>query len=199
MCQEKCKFSINFCGFPPIGKALQIDEKQAGSRWPGLFLFHSWYCVAIPSSAQWRNDPIKPVHALAGRPVIGKLIHPPKGKSTHSLSISPFFPDLFSFSGFMKNRLSHYNYSFPNFTGRDFPSFFLLFLSFFSYHFLPFSFLVSRYSLILSRINRMKQTRLLWGFARPYKALFSSISQFSLFSLKNGETARNGMRNKRNS
>ena len=45
--------------------------------------------------------------------VTAKLIHPQKDKSTHSLSISPFFPELFSFSGFMKNRLSHYNYSFP--------------------------------------------------------------------------------------
>lgn len=44
--------------------------------------------------------------------VIGKRIRPQKGKSTHSLSISPFFPELFAFSGFMKNRLSHYNYSF---------------------------------------------------------------------------------------
>ena len=52
--------------------------------------------------------------------VIGKLIRPQKGKSTHSLSISPFFPELFSFSGFMKNRLTHYNYSFLQLFGQGF-------------------------------------------------------------------------------
>ena len=52
--------------------------------------------------------------------VIGKRIRPQKGKSTHSLSISPFFPELFAFSGFMKNRLSHYNYSFLQLFGQGF-------------------------------------------------------------------------------
>ena len=71
---------------------------------------------------------------------------------------------------------------FSNFTGRDFSLFFLLFLSFFSYH-SPASFLLG-FSLPSHSFSyhRMNQTRLLWGFARPYKALFSSISH-SPFSL----------------
>ena len=35
-----------------------------------------------------------------------------RAKRANPRILSPFFPYLFSFSGFMKNRLTHYNYSF---------------------------------------------------------------------------------------
>ena len=75
---------------------------------------------------------------------------------------------------------------FYNFSGRDFSFFFFSFsqtiLSF------PASFLLrfSPPSHFFS-YHRMKQTRLLWGFARPYKALFSSISHSPYLLLKAGK------------
>lgn len=75
---------------------------------------------------------------------------------------------------------------FPNFTGRDFSLFFLLFLSYSSYHFPALFFLSFSLPSHSFSYHRMKQTRLLWGFARPYKALFSSISHSSFSLLKTG-------------
>ena len=146
--------------FPKLGSKMGIFPKLAstlGSDFRNVQSIHHnhmniEHCESIPSPK---------VGTLKNLYVIGQTHSSSKGQIhafSHHLSI---FPELFSFSGFMKNRLSHYHYSFLQLFGQGFFPLFsslslILFLSsscFFLLGFSPQSHSFSYHS--------MKQTRLL--------------------------------------
>ena len=79
---------------------------------------------------------------------------------------------------------------FPNFSGRDFSLFFLLFFSFFSYHFLPVSFLASRHCLILSRIIGWIKRGCYEALRGPIRLFFLPYLILPFLSKKRGESKK---------